>query len=122
MPKTYRLIAMLALLIMAALISGCYTIVGSPPMEQAYISDEEAEEGLVVVDEDGEEVVERNIYYEDDYSRPYPYYWSYYDLFYSPWYDYSYRDYRYSPWNRYYDDRYHWNYNYKYTPQLPFDP
>jgi len=111
-PKIYRLIAMLVLLIMAALISGCYTIVGTPPMEQELLSGDEVDE-----DEDEEVVIERNIYYGDYHGRPYPYYWSYYDLYHSPWYNYSYRDYWYSPWNRYYGGRYYRDYDYKYIPQ-----
>jgi len=116
MPKIYRLIAMFALLVMVALISGCYTVVGTPPMEQEHISDSELEEGAI---EEDEEVIERRVYtyYGDYHGRPYPYYWSYYDLYYSPWYNYSYRDYWYSPWNRYYGDRYYRDYDYKYIPQ-----
>jgi len=115
MPKIYRLIAMSAILAMAALVSGCYTVVGHLPMEPGSESASEMGEGVT----EEEIIVEGPIYryYGNYYSRPYSYYWNYYDSYYSPWYRYSYRDYGYSPWNRYYDGRYYQNYDYKDVPQ-----
>jgi len=115
MPKIHRLIAMSAILAMAALISGCYTIVGHSPMEPGSEFASEIEKGVT----EEEIIVEGPIYryYGDYYSRPYSYYWNYYDSYYSPWYRYSYRDYWYSPWNQYYDGRYYRDYDYKDVPQ-----
>jgi len=105
--RTYKLIAILALLIMVVLVSGCYTVVGHPEL---------VEEG--VIKEDLSE--ERSPgYYESPYGRPYLYYDSYYglDSYYGSWYpgsryyggyynDYYYsRDY-YGSYGRYYGDYY----------------
>lgn len=115
MPKIYRLIAMSAILAMAALISGCYTVVGHSPMGPGSEFASEIGEGVT----EEEIIVEGPIYgyYGDYYSRPYSYYWNYYDSYYSPWYRYSYRDYGYSPWNRYYGGRYYRDYDYNDVPQ-----
>jgi len=105
MPRIRELIAMSALLTIAALISGCYTMVGYSPEIEEGIIEEEAAPGQVYRD------------YEYYYDRPYSYYWDYYDPYYGLWYPYSYYYYRGYPWWRYYDDYYYWGYGERYVPE-----
>ena len=102
MLKIQKLVAVSVLLIMAALISGCYTIVGYPPELEESIIEEEAAKG---------QIYRNHEYY---YDRPYSYYYrDYYDPYYGFGYPYSYyRDY---PW--WYDDYYYWDYDGHYVPQ-----
>jgi hypothetical protein len=94
----------IALLIMALFLSGCYTIVGYP------------EEGMVA-----EERSDTRYYRYDDYDGGYSsYYYDYYDPYYNLWYPYS--PYSYYYWYRhpwwYYDDYYYYNdYDDKYIPE-----
>lgn len=102
MPKVYKLILMLALLIVVALTSGCYTMVGYPLGVEEGIIEEGTTQGRIYRDYD---------YY---YDRPYSYYGNYYDPYYGLYSPYS------SYWNysgRYYDDRYYWDYDDHYVPQ-----
>lgn len=100
MPRICRFAVILALLTIAALASGCYTIIGHPSP---------AEEGVVE-----EEIVEDQVYYEAEYGRPYPYYLDYYDLWYPrshyywsrPWWYYDDYPVRYYDYDYDYDDHY----------------
>ena len=104
MIRLYRLIAISALLLMAVLISGCYTVIGHPsPVEEGIVEKETAEEQIYRYD-------------ESEYERPYPYYDSYYglDSYYGFWYPGSYyywdrpwRNYGYYSPRYYYDDHYY---------------
>jgi len=101
MKKINMQIAILSSLIIAVLLSGCYTIVGYPPEMEAGITEEVETEG------------QRYTYYEGYYERPYTYFWDYYDPYYGLRYPSYYdRDYYYSdPWRygnryRYYNDYY----------------
>jgi len=99
--KLRGLIAVLVILIISVLISGCYTIVGYPP---------EAEEGVIE-----EDIVQGRTYRHYGYYYDYPYYyWDDFDLYYPYRWDPYYYDYWYGPW--WYDDYYHWDYDY-YVPE-----
>lgn len=97
MNKIYRLAVILAFLIVAIFMSGCYTIVGHPGA---------IEEGII-----SEEVVEHKLYYESQYDRPQPYYWGVYapDPYYSYWYPNSY--YYWNSPQRYYYNNSPWYYD-----------
>ena len=70
MPRTCRLIAMLAFLLTVVLLSGCYTMLGSPSVVDQGITREE-----IIQDQDYE-------YHGLEYGYPGSYYQSYYDFWY----------------------------------------
>ncbi len=101
MLRIYRLIVISTLLLIAILISGCYTVIGPPlPAEEGIAKDETAEGQT------------HRYYVEPEYERPYPYYGGYYNL--DPYYGFWY------PGSYYYGNRY-WGYNDYYYPRYYYD-
>ncbi len=106
MLRIYKPIAILTLLLMAVLISGCYTVVGHPsPVEEGI-----AKEGTA----GGQP---RRHYFESEYEYDYPYYGGYYGLdpYYGSWYPGS------SYYGGYYGGYSRWYNDYNYYPRYYYD-
>ena len=103
--KINKALFILILLIMAVMLSGCYTLVGPPP--------------------DAKEILPKKYSQREDIERDHDYYydssydlgsWEEYDLYYSDsWYPYYYGRYWYQPWG--YDGRDYWYNDGYYVPE-----
>ncbi|MFC1712323.1 hypothetical protein ACFL6S_01575 [Candidatus Poribacteria bacterium] len=106
MLRIYKLMAILTLLLMAVLISGCYTVVGHPSPVEEGIAKEGTTEGQP-----------RRHYFESEYEYDYPYYGGYYGLdpYYGSWYPGSYY------YGGYYGGYSRWYNGYSYYPRYYYD-